>query len=96
MEGRQEDSGRHPDSGSIREGRKAGRQGANEGTEDKRGCLLHSEHKTRDTPPIAGATSALYPHNFSHQKSRKKFAPRNHNFSHQKYRKKSAPKDWLM
>ena len=30
--------------------------------------------RKRDTPPIDGATSALYPHNFSHQKSRKKFA----------------------
>ena len=25
-------------------------------------------------PPIAGATSALHPHNFSHHKNRKKFA----------------------
>ena len=45
-------------------------------------------------PPICGATSALHPHNFSHQKSRKKFAPRKHNFSHQKSRKKSPWQDW--
>ena len=45
-------------------------------------------------PPIWGAARALYPHNFSHQKSRKKFAPRKHNFSHQKYRKKSPWSDW--
>ena len=34
--------------------------------------LLYSEDTTNDTPPIWGATSAFYPHNFSHQKSRKK------------------------
>ena len=38
------------------------------------------EHKRGTPPPIAGATSALHPHNFSHHKNRKK----------------SAPKDWLM
>lgn len=26
----------------------------------------------KDTPPIGGAASAFYPHNFSHQKYRKK------------------------
>ena len=46
------------------------------------------------TPPYLGSKKALYPHNFSHQKSRKKFAPRNHNFSHQKSRKKSPWSDW--
>lgn len=46
------------------------------------------------TPPYLGSKKALYPHNFSHQKSRKKFAPRKHNFSHQKYSKKSALADW--
>ena len=86
MEGRKEDSE------SIR---KAGtRQGANEGTEDKRESGYMESIRKRDTPPICGATSALYPHNFSHQKSRKKFAPRKHNFSHQKYRKKSPWSDW--
>ena len=34
--------------------------------------LLCGEHTERDTPPIWGATSALHPHNFSHQKYRKK------------------------
>ena len=52
---------------------------------------MQKGHKGRDTPPpICGATSALYPHNFSRHKSRKKFAPRKHNFPHQKYSKKSA------
>lgn len=37
-------------------------------------CLLYREHTKRDTPPYCGATSALYPHNFSHHKNRKKFA----------------------
>ena len=32
------------------------------------------EHKRGTPPPIAGATSALHPHNFSHHKNRKKFA----------------------
>ena len=37
--------------------------------------LIYSEHTKRATPPpICGATSALYPHNFSHHKNRKKFA----------------------
>ena len=45
-------------------------------------------------PPIWGAARAFSPHNFSHQKSRKKFTPRKHNFSHQKYRKKSPWSDW--
>ena len=45
-------------------------------------------------PPYLGSKNALYPHNFSHQKSRKKFAPRKHNFSHQKYSKKSPWPDW--
>ena len=100
MEGRKEDSGRQPDSGASRmqpdsgASRRQGRQGANEGTEDKReSCYMESLQKVT-TPPICGATSAFYPHNFSHQKSRKKFAPRNHNFSHQKYRKKSPWSDW--
>ena len=70
------------------------RQGANEGTEDKRESGYLESLQKVTTPPICGATSALYPHNFSHQKSRKKFAPRNHNFSHQKYRKKSPWSDW--
>ena len=30
------------------------------------------EPTKKDTPPIWGATSALYPHNFSHQKYSKK------------------------
>ena len=37
-------------------------------------CLIYSEHTKRATPPIGGAASALYPHNFSHHKNRKKFA----------------------
>ena len=66
MEGREQMGARQGASG------KAGtRQGANEGTEDKRESgYLESLQKV--TPPICGATSALYPHNFSHQKSRKK------------------------
>lgn len=36
--------------------------------------LLYRGHAKRDTPPIGGAASALYPHNFSHRKYRKKFA----------------------
>ena len=36
--------------------------------------LIYREHAKRDTPPIGGATRALYPHNFSHHKNRKKFA----------------------
>lgn len=39
-------------------------------------CLIYSEHTKRDTPPIGGAASALYPHNFSHQKYSKKSAQR--------------------
>ena len=36
--------------------------------------LVYRGHAKRDTPPIGGAASALYPHNFSHRKYRKKFA----------------------
>ena len=34
--------------------------------------LICGEPTKRATPPIWEATSAFYPHNFSHQKSRKK------------------------
>ena len=34
---------------------------------------MERAHK-KGHPPILGATSALYPHNFSHHKNRKKFA----------------------
>ena len=35
--------------------------------------LIYRESLQKGTPPpVCGATSALYPHNFSHQKSRKK------------------------
>ena len=47
-----------------------------EGREQRKAPVLYGEPTKRDTPPIAGATSALYPHNFSHQKSRKKVRPK--------------------
>ena len=34
--------------------------------------IVWRAYKKRPPPPIWGATSAFYPHNFSHQKSRKK------------------------
>ena len=43
-----------------------------EGSEMNGSPLLYGEQATRDTPPIWGATRALHPHNFSHQKYRKK------------------------
>ena len=39
----------------------------------KAGCYIESMQKGTP-PPIGGAASALYPHNFSHRKYRKKFA----------------------
>ena len=68
--------------------------GAGKGLGAKGSRLLYGEHTKGDTPPIRGAARAFYPHNFSRQKSRKKFAPRKHNFSHQKYSKKSPWSDW--
>lgn len=52
-------------------------------------CYMEN-HQQEDPPPIAGATSALHPHNFSHQKYEKKSLGKSHNFSHRKYSKKSA------
>ena len=50
--------GRQPDSGA------SGRQEAK--------CRIFGGHTKRDTPPICGATRVFSPHNFSHQKYRKK------------------------
>ena len=37
-------------------------------------CYMQKGHKRGTPPPIGGAASALYPHNFSRHKNRKKFA----------------------
>ena len=57
-------------------------------------CLIYSEHTKRATPPIGGAASALYPHNFSHQKYRKKFAQEDIIFRAIKIEKSSPTIGW--